>query len=80
MNSKIDTILIDILGCKRNEIKLESNLKEDFLADSIDMIEIMIDLEVNFDISISDKEGQTLITVQDCHELVKAKLEDKKGK
>ena len=79
MNSKIDTILIKILECKRNEIKLESNLKEDFLADSIDMIEIMIDLEVNFDISISDKEALTLITVQDCHELVKAKLEDKKG-
>jgi len=80
MNSKIDTILIKILECKRNEIKLESNLKEDLLADSLDMIEIMIDLEVNFGISISDKEGRTLITVQDCHELVKAKLEDKKGK
>ena len=79
MNSKIDTILIDILNCKRNEIKLESNLVNDLLADSIDMIEIMIDLEVNFGISISDKEGQTLITVQDCHELVEAKLEDKKG-
>ena len=79
MNSKIDTILIDILNCKRNEIKLESNLVNDLLADSIDMIEIMIDLEVNFGISISDKEGRTLITVQDCHELVEAKLEDKKG-
>ena len=78
MNSKIDTILIKILECKRKEIKLESNLKEDLAADSIDMIEIMIDLEVNFGISISDKEGQTLITVQDCHELVEAKLEDKK--
>ena len=78
MNSKIDTILIDILECKRNEIKLESNLVNDLLADSLDMIKIMIDLEVNFGISISDKEGQTLITVRDCHELVEAKLEDKK--
>jgi len=80
MNSKIDTILIDILNCKRNEIKLESNLVNDLLADSIDMIEIMIDLEVNFGISISDKEALTLETVRDCHELVEAKLEDKKGK
>ena len=80
MNSKIDTILIKILECKRNEIKLESNLVNDLLADSIDMIEIMIDLEVNFGISISDKEALTLETVRDFHELVEAKLEDKKGK
>ena len=80
MNSKIDTILIKILECKRNEIKLESNLVNDLLADSIDMIEIAIDLESVFDIFITDKEAKTLITVQDCHELVEAKLEDKKGK
>jgi len=80
MNSRIDTVLIKILNCKRNDIKLESNLKEDLLANSLDMIGIIVDLEGEFGISISDKEALTLETVRDCHELVEAKLEDKKGK
>ena len=54
------------------EIKLEDNLKNDLGADSLDLVETIMDLESVFDIRISDNEAETIHTVKDAVEVVNA--------
>jgi acyl carrier protein len=67
--------LMEQLELERDEIKPESRFVEDFSMDSLDMVEMLIDLEKETGIKIPNEEVKDIHTVG---ELVKY-LEDKKG-
>jgi len=72
MNEEINRILKDTLDLKYNqEIKQEHNLVEDLGADSLNVVEIVIGLEAEFDIEILDEEAEKVKTVQDVYNLVR---------
>jgi len=72
MNEEINRILKDTLDLKYNqEIKPEHNLVEDLGADSLNVVEIVIGLEAEFDIEILDEEAEKVKTVQDVYNLVR---------
>jgi len=72
MNEEIKRILKDTLDLKYNqEIKPEHNLVEDLGADSLNVVEIVIGLEAEFDIEILDEEAEKVKTVQDVYNLVR---------
>lgn len=70
--NRIDTILMDQLGLDSEEVKLESKIIEDFGADSLDCVEICMELEEEFQIEIPDNDVQRLkaATVADIVEYV----------
>ncbi|MCI9627179.1 MAG: acyl carrier protein [Clostridia bacterium] len=66
MFERVQEVLADQLGLEENEIKPESKLKEDLGADSLDMVELIMAMEEEFDVEIPDEEAQNIRTVEDA--------------
>ncbi len=62
---KIRKILADQLEIEESKISLESDLVEELNADSLDIVELIMDLEQEFDISIPDEDLPKVVTVKD---------------
>jgi acyl carrier protein len=62
---KLKPIIADQLGVKIEIIKMESTFKDDLEADSLDMVDLTMEIEDEFAIEISDKVAATLQTVGD---------------
>lgn len=62
---KIVKILEDELDVEKEDIKIDSKLKEDLGADSLDLFELMSKLEDECDVTIEEEDYAKLITVQD---------------
>lgn len=71
---KIKDIVADQLGAEKNEITMETSFEE-LNADSLDVVELIMALEEEFDIEISDEDAEKLTTVGAAVEYVKSKLE-----
>ena len=65
MLDRVKKIISAQLGIDEKKITPETRILEDLQADSLDMIEMITEIESEFDISISDEEIATLRTVKD---------------
>ncbi|MDO5096257.1 MAG: acyl carrier protein [Peptostreptococcaceae bacterium] len=63
MLERVIAVLADKLSKDEAEIKAESNIKEDLGADSLDMVEVIMGLEDEFGIEISDEDAAKISTV-----------------
>lgn len=72
---KIQEIIVDQLGKEEEEVQLTTRLKDELDADSLDLFQIINDIEDEFDVKIDTEEG--LETVQDLVNYVDAQLADK---
>ncbi|MFP7296706.1 acyl carrier protein [Neobacillus niacini] len=62
---KLKPIISDQLGVKMEIITLQSSFKDDLDADSLDMVDLTMEIEDEFAIEINDKVAATLQTVGD---------------
>lgn len=62
---KLKALIIDRLGVEAEEVKLEASFTGDLGADSLDVVEFIMELEDVFNIEIPDEDAETLQTVQD---------------
>ena len=67
---KIREIIAEQTGKDESEITLETNVKEDLDADSLDLFQIINDIEDEFDISVEDPEA--IVTVKDIVDFVES--------
>lgn len=67
-------IIAEQLGVDESKIKEESNLVNDLGADSLDTLELVMTLEQEFKVEISDSEAEKLETVVDIIKFVNNKL------
>lgn len=65
--------LVAELDLEPSEIKAESRFREDFDADSLDLYELVMELEDRYGISVSEQEASEIRTVGDAIEFVLAK-------
>ena len=72
---KNQAIIVDQLGKEEEEVQLTTRLKDELDADSLDLFQIINDIEDEFDVKIDTEEG--LETVQDLVNYVDAQLADK---
>ncbi len=63
---KIKEIVVEQLDVDPDLVTLEANFVEDFKADSLDVVELVMKFETEFDIDIDDKEASDIATVQDA--------------
>jgi len=60
---RVKDVLVDKLGVDENEITDEAAFQEDLDADSLDLVELIMELEDQFGIKISDEDAQKIQTV-----------------
>ena len=74
MFDKIAEIIASQLRADPAEITEDTNVMEDLGADSLDVVEILMALEENFGVSVSDDEIPNLKTVRDIVEYVESNM------
>lgn len=65
MNPKIKEIIVEQLGVDPEKVKPEANFIDDLGADSLDIVELVMAMEEEFDIEIPDEDAEKLRTVND---------------
>jgi len=69
---KVKRIVIDRLGVEEDEVTLEASFKDDLGADSLDVVELVMELEDEFDMEISDEDAEKITTVGEVVEYIKS--------
>lgn len=68
---KLKSIIADVLNLDEQEIKMDSTFVDDLGADSLDIFQIIMGLEEEFDIEIANEEAEKIVTVADAVEQIK---------
>lgn len=68
---KIQEIIAEVLNVETNEITLETTFVDDLGADSLDIFQIIMGLEEEFDIEIDNEDAEKIVTVGDAVEQIK---------
>lgn len=77
IESKLRTIIADNLNIDESRIKSDSRLEDEFHVGSLDMVEIIMNVEGEFEIEIYDNELEELETLSKATDLVISKLDKK---
>ncbi|MCR5186475.1 MAG: acyl carrier protein [Clostridia bacterium] len=68
---KIKTIIVDQLGVAEASVTMEASFIDDLGADSLDIVELVMALEEEFDMEIPDSDAEKVVTVQDVVDYIK---------
>ena len=66
IETKVKSIIADQLGVGEDEIKPESSFIEDLGADSLDIVELVMAMEEEFEVEIPDEQAENIKTVGDA--------------
>ena len=72
IESKVNAIIVDKLGVEASEVKPEASFTNDLGADSLDTVELIMEFEKEFGISIPDDKAETIQTVGDAISYIEA--------
>lgn len=68
---KLRDIIVELLNVDENEVTMESTFIDDLGADSLDVFQIIMGIEEEFDIEIPNEEAEKIVTVGDAVEQIK---------
>ena len=71
---KLKGIIADVLNVDENEITMETTFVDDLGADSLDVFQIIMGIEEEFDIEIDQEEAEKIVSVGDAVEEIKKAL------
>ena len=74
LSSKITSVVVDKLGVKPEQVTDDANFIDDLGADSLDLVELVMALEDEFDVEIPDEDAEKLKTVKTVLEYVQSKI------
>lgn len=63
---KVKEIIVDQLGAEEDAVVMEASFVDDLGADSLDIVELIMALEEEFDIEIPDEDAEKISTVGDA--------------
>jgi acyl carrier protein len=72
VEDKIKKIIAEKLSVEMAEVVPEASFVDDLGADSLDLVELVMTMEEEFDTDISDEDAEQLVTVQDAIKFVQA--------
>jgi len=61
--ARVRTIIVDLLGVKEDQVVPDARFREDLEADSLDLVELIMAFEEEFEGEISDEQAQSITTV-----------------
>ena len=68
---RVKNVIVDQLSVDADEVTLEASFVDDLGADSLDVVELIMGLETEFDIEIPDEDAEKISTVGDAFEYIK---------
>lgn len=68
---KLRDIIVEVLNVDENEVTMESTFIDDLGADLLDVFQIIMGIEEEFDIEIPNEEAEKIVTVGDAVEQIK---------
>ncbi|MCI8600310.1 MAG: acyl carrier protein [Oscillospiraceae bacterium] len=72
---KVKDILVDQLDCEEEKVTLEASITDDLGADSLDIVDLVMSLEEEFDVEIPDDQVENIKTVGDIVKYIEDKVE-----
>lgn len=70
---KIKEIIVEQLGVEAEKVKAEASFIDDLGADSLDIVELVMAIEEEYDIEVPDEDAEKLKTVQNVLDYLKEK-------
>ena len=71
---KLKELVVDQLGVEEDEVTMEASMQDDLGADSLDVFQIIMGIEEEFDIEIPTEEAEKIASVGDAVEAIKNAL------
>jgi len=71
---EVRDIVVDQLGVEEDEVTMEASFLEDLGADSLDIVELVMAFEEEFDMEIPDEDAESIATVGDAVEYIEERL------
>ena len=72
---RVTSIIADKLGVSETEVTPEANFKQDLGADSIDLVELIMEFEREFNVAIPDEQAEEIETVKDAIDFLEKTLQ-----
>lgn len=69
---RVKTIIVDRLGVDEAEVTAEATFKDDLGADSLDVVELVMEFEDEFDMEIADEDAEKITSVGDVVNYIQA--------
>ena len=69
---KLKEIIVDVLGCNEDEITMDTTFVDDLGADSLDIFQIIMGIEEEFDIEIPTELAENITTVEEAVNMIKS--------
>ena len=66
--NRVEAIIVEKLGLSPDQVTPEASFTTDLGADSLDTVELIMDFEKEFDITIPDEDAQNIKTVKDAND------------
>lgn len=63
---RVKEIIVEQLDVEEDQVTLEASFRDDLEADSLDVVELVMELEDEFDLEIADEEAEQIVTVGDA--------------
>ena len=71
---RLKKIIVDQLGVDESEVVPNASFVEDLNADSLDLVELIMSLEEEFKVQISDEDAEKITTVQEAEDYIEEHL------
>lgn len=71
---RVTKIIVDRLGVEESKVTPEATFKDDLGADSLDVVELVMELEDEFGLQFSDEDSEKIATVGDAVDYIKSQL------
>jgi acyl carrier protein len=74
IRERLKKIIVDQLGVDESEVVPSASFVEDLNADSLDLVELIMSLEEEFKVQISDEDAEKITTVQEAEDYIEEHL------
>ncbi len=76
MFEKLKEIIVEQLGVEEDEVTMESSFIDDLGADSLDMVELIMAIEEEYEFEVPEEDAEKIATVADAVEYIKARAKE----
>ncbi len=75
LEARVTDLIVEQLGVSKEEVVNKASFVDDLGADSLDIVELVMSIEENFDLEIPDEDAEKLQTIGDAVTYLKERLE-----